>query len=75
MTDTGWVQMTLDTQRAGSGLLNFAVDDLAKFVSGMRSRGIKVSETENVNMGVQLTPIADLDGNIITFIGDFRENY
>ena len=29
MTAAGWVQVTVDTDRAGSGLLNFAVDDLA----------------------------------------------
>ena len=30
VTDTGWVQVTLDAERAGSALLNFAVDDLER---------------------------------------------
>ena len=29
VTGAGWVQVTVDTDRAGSGLLNLAVDDLA----------------------------------------------
>ena len=28
VTDSGWVQVTRDADRAGSALLNFAVDDL-----------------------------------------------
>ena len=29
VTGAGWVQVTVETDRAGSGLLNLAVDDLA----------------------------------------------
>jgi hypothetical protein len=31
--------------------------------------------TETVNRGVQLSAITDLDGNRITFIGNFRIHY
>jgi glyoxylase I family protein len=75
VTDNGWVQVTVDAERAGTGLLNLAVDDLAAEVAGVRARGIEVDDTEDVNKGVQLAPITDPDGNTITLIGDFRENY
>jgi hypothetical protein len=35
----GWVQIFIDTTRAGSGLLNFAVDDLQTYVAGLRPIG------------------------------------
>jgi hypothetical protein len=36
VTSAGWVQVTLDTDRAGSGLLNFVVHDLAPLGKGSR---------------------------------------
>jgi len=29
VTDTGWLQVSVDADRAGSAVINFAVDDLA----------------------------------------------
>ncbi|GAB3396994.1 VOC family protein [Humibacter soli] len=75
VTPEGWVQVTVDDKRAGSGLLNFAVDDLSTHVSALRACGIDVDDTQKVNKGVQLAAVNDPDGNTITFIGDFREKY
>ena len=75
LTDGGWVQVTLDADRAGSGLLNIAVDDLDQHIVGISQRGLAPGAIETVNKGVQLSAIADLDGNTITFIGDFRIQY
>ena len=71
----GWVQVTKDEDRAGSGLLNFAVDDLAAHVGGLTSRGLTPGEIQDVNKGVQLSAITDPDGNTITFIVGFRLVY
>jgi glyoxylase I family protein len=40
VTDSGWVQVTRDTGRAGSALLNFAVDDLNQHVAEVSGRGL-----------------------------------
>jgi glyoxylase I family protein len=75
VTDTGWLQVTRDPDRAGTALLNFAVDDLATHLAGLRSRDLVPGTVEDVNKGVQLSAITDPDGNTLTFIGSFRINY
>jgi glyoxylase I family protein len=75
VTETGWVQVTLDAERAGSGLLNFAVDDLERHIAEISGRGLAPGAVEAVSKGVQLAAIRDPAGNTITFIGDFRINY
>jgi glyoxylase I family protein len=64
-----------DPDRAGTALLNFAVDDLAAHLDELASRGFSPGEVQTVNKGVQLTAVTDPDGNTITFIGNFRVNY
>ena len=75
VTETGWVQVTLDADRAGSGLLNFAVDDLGHQIADLIRRGLAPGRIETVSKGVQLSAIRDPDGNTITFIGNFRVQY
>jgi predicted enzyme related to lactoylglutathione lyase len=75
VTNTGWVQVTFDADRAGSGLLNFAVDDLDHHIADVSGRGLAPGAIETVNKGVQLSVITDPDGNRITFIGNFRVKY
>ena len=75
VTENGWVQVTFDSDRAGAGLLNFAVDDLDRQIADIRERGLVPGAIETVNKGVQLCAITDPDGNRITFIGNFRVRY
>ena len=75
VTDSGWVQVTRDAGRAGSALLNFAVDDLERHVAEVTGRGLSPAAIETVDKGVQLSAIRDPDGNTLTFIGDFRVRY
>ena len=75
VTDTGWLQVSHDTDRAGTALVNFAVDDLDAHLAGLRINGLTPGPVQNVNKGVQLSAISDPDGNIITFIGNFRITY
>ena len=75
VTDRGWVQVTRDADRAGSALLNFAVDDIDQHVADVSERGLVAGAIETVNKGVQLSAIRDPDGNTITFIGSFRVQY
>ena len=71
----GWVQVFVDEERAGSGLVNFAVDDLAAHVAEAGERGLAPGEIEGVNKGVELATLADPDGNLIRLIGNFRVEY
>jgi catechol 2,3-dioxygenase-like lactoylglutathione lyase family enzyme len=75
LTDSGWVQLTADPERAGSGLLNLAVDDLDHHVGELAARGLTPGAIQTVTKGVQLSAIRDPDGNTITFIGSFRVEY
>jgi predicted enzyme related to lactoylglutathione lyase len=71
----GWVQVFIDEQRAGSGLLNFAVDDLDAHVTEAGERGLAPGVIEDANKGVRLATISDPDGNVIRLIGGFRVVY
>ena len=75
VTDSGWVQVTRDTERAGSTLLNFAVDDLDQHFADVAGRGLALGAIETVNKGVRLSAISDPEGNTITFIGNLRVQY
>jgi len=75
ITDGGWIQVTTDADRAGTALVNFAVDDLDRHVADLSRRGLAPGAIETVNKGVQLSTIHDPDGNTITFIGNFRVHY
>ncbi len=75
VTNAGWVQVTVDAERAGSGLLNVAVDDLATTKGELAGRGVSTGAIQPVNKGVELLATADPDGNAITLIGNFRVTY
>ena len=75
VTPAGWVQVTVDADRAGSGLLNLAVDDLAAFREELATRGVDTDEIQEVSKGVELSAMSDPDGNTITLVGSFRVEY
>lgn len=70
-----WVQVFSDPQRAGSGLLNFAVDDLEAHLAELSGRGVQPGDIVEANKGVRLSTVEDPDGNTIRFIGGFRVRY
>ena len=75
VTELGWVQVSIDAARSGTGLLNFAVDDLETHIAELEARGLTAGEIVEANKGVRLSAIEDPDGNVITLIGGFRVNY
>ncbi|MEK8070840.1 VOC family protein [Rhodococcoides navarretei] len=70
-----WLQVTVDSERSGSSLFNVAVGDIEVFVEAARSRGIDFGDIVDANKGVRLSTVSDPDGNSITAIGGFREQY
>lgn len=75
VTESGWGHVFRDADRAGSTLLNFAVEDLAPHIADLSGRGLVPGTIETANRGVRLSAITDPDGNRITFIGNFRIEY
>jgi catechol 2,3-dioxygenase-like lactoylglutathione lyase family enzyme len=75
ITETAWLQVFCNPDQAGSAFVNFAVGDLATWLVEIESRGLDPGEVRDANKGVQLSAIADPDGNMITFIGNFRIEY
>jgi glyoxylase I family protein len=71
----GWVQVFVDEERAGSGLVNFAVDDLAAHVAQAADAGLQPGGIKDANKGVRLATLTDPDGNLIRLIGGFRVEY
>lgn len=71
----GWVQVFIDEERAGTGLLNFAVDDLDAHVTEAADRGLAPGAIDDANKGVRLATITDPDGNVVRLIGGFRVDY
>ena len=70
-----WVQVFRDEDRAGSGYLNVAVDDLDEHVGLLRRRGLQPGEITAADKGVRLSALHDPDGNTIGLIGGFRVQY
>ncbi|MGB3352293.1 MAG: VOC family protein [Mycobacterium sp.] len=71
----GWVQVFRDPDRAGSSLLNVAVDDLDARIADLRQRGLNPEAVVEANKGVRLSTVTDPDGNLIRLIGGFRVEY
>ena len=72
LTDTGWVQVFRDTDRAGSTMLNLAVDHLDELVTELANRGLTPGPVQEASGAVRLSTINDPDGNTITFIENLR---
>lgn len=71
----GWVQVFADAERAGTGLLNFAVSDLDDHIAELTSRGLAPEPVVEAANGVRLSTLIDPDGNTIRLIGGFRVDY
>ena len=75
LTDTGWVQVFVDEERAGRTFFNLAVSDLDEHVWKLRERGLAPGEIQDATKGVRISAIEDPDGNTLTLIGGFRVVY
>jgi predicted enzyme related to lactoylglutathione lyase len=62
-TDTGWIYIIVDSDRAGSALNTILVDDLDAFLAGLAERGIAADPVEIIGGAVRSTHVTDPDGN------------
>jgi glyoxylase I family protein len=75
LADHGWLQVSVDPDRAGRSLANLAVADLAAAREEVIGRGIDAAEIAEASNGVALSRLSEPDGNLITLIGGFRIVY
>lgn len=73
LTDTAWIYVVGDPERAGRGLLTVLVDDLGALVAGMGERGIDAGEMETFAEVMRRVRINDPDGNRLTFAENLGE--
>jgi catechol 2,3-dioxygenase-like lactoylglutathione lyase family enzyme len=66
LTETSWIYVVRDAERAGNGLLTVLVGDLERELAGIAERGIEVGEVTEIP-GVIRTELADPDGNRVQF--------
>lgn len=62
-TDTGWIYVVVDPDRAGSALNTLLVDDLDGFLAGLAARGVLSTPVEVIGDGVRRTTVVDPNGN------------
>lgn len=65
MTETGWICVITDPERAGSARHTLLVDDLDAFIAGLAERGIDADPVGTIGEDVRFTIVTDLDGNRI----------
>jgi catechol 2,3-dioxygenase-like lactoylglutathione lyase family enzyme len=66
LSDTGWIYVVDDPDRAGRALLTLLVDDLERYVAELAERGIDAGAIDTVPGVVQRVTITDPDGSTIT---------
>lgn len=66
ITDSGWVQVFEDTEKAGSSYLTLGVDDFDAHLADLAARGVEAEEIP-ADAPMRLAQVKDPDGNVITF--------
>ena len=67
LSDTGWVYVVLDPERAGKGLLTLMVSDLDSIVTELEARGLATGPIETAPGAYRKLEIIDPDGNMVSF--------
>ncbi len=63
LTETGWIYIVVDLERAGRGLHTLLVDDLDAFLADVERRGIAVGAIEMLRSETRRAVLVDPDGN------------
>lgn len=73
VTDTGWLQVFVDPERAGRAAINFAVTDFAETRDRLAADGVDVGGEMVISDGSRVLPLFDPDGNVVTLLEKVRE--
>lgn len=71
LTDTGWLQVFADPERAGRSGVTLGVDDLDAHAAGPAERGIDLSR-QTISSGQTVGSVADPDGNTVVLVEELR---
>jgi catechol 2,3-dioxygenase-like lactoylglutathione lyase family enzyme len=66
-SDTAWMYIIVDADRAGNALMILIIDDLDQQVAALRERGFVPDKIEDVPATYRRAYFRDLDGNTIGF--------
>ena len=70
ITETAWLQVVEDPERAGRSAVRFGVDDVDAQIVGLHAEGISTGEVTVVADVVKIIDIRDSDGNEVSFVED-----
>jgi hypothetical protein len=70
MTDTAWLQLITDAERAGHSAVRIGVTDLAAQIAWLQGAGIATGEPVVIADMVTVLDIADPDGNEVSYVED-----
>jgi predicted enzyme related to lactoylglutathione lyase len=68
VTESAWLYVVRDEQRAGRSIVTLLVADLDLAVQGIRARGIEIGAVERVGDAGDKASATDPDGNLVSFI-------
>lgn len=63
LTDSSWLYILAEPDRAGTALHTLLVDHLDALVAGLADRGIAFGPIETMGNGARFVIVTDLDGN------------
>ena len=66
VTDTGWIYVVGDANRAGKSLLTLLVDDLENYVAELGQQGLETSAIDTVPGLYRKAVMTDPEGNMIS---------
>ena len=69
VTETGWVQLVRDADRAGTGQLTLGVDDLEAHIAVLAGRDLNVGAIATGDFTI-FASMTDPEGNTVTFAED-----
>ena len=68
LTNTAWLQLMVDPDRAGKSAVRFGVTDLAAEVKALNDAGVATGEPVVIADMVKVVDVADPDGNEVSFV-------
>lgn len=72
ITDTAWLQIIEDKDRAGRTAVRFGVDDLDAQIAELTAADITSGDVIVVPEMVKVVDVTDPDGNEVSFVQDLR---
>ena len=66
-TESGWIYVVRDAERAGRSAATLLVDDLDARLADLAARNVAVGEIETYGNGVRHVVVTDPEGNTVAF--------